>query len=147
MTQVRAGPKTKTPPPGEGGGVHVINNSSRQETAPSFTTPTGVKLGCLSPHASGSETAMPSRRRGGSRTHNAPTARALSRALFVIEAARRAGVDIAIDGSAHNPVIFCSASRATTVTRRLACQASFRRAVRADLYAVALLACVPRGRA
>ena len=44
MTRARVGLfKTKTPPPGEEGGV--INNSRRTETAPSnFTIPTDVKL-------------------------------------------------------------------------------------------------------
>lgn len=42
-------PKTKTPLPGEGSGVRVINNSWRRETAPgNFTTSTDVKLDRLS---------------------------------------------------------------------------------------------------
>ena len=70
-----------------------------------------------------------------------------ARARFIVEAADQADVDFVIHNARRGPVVFVHVPTAATVRRRRACAASFRRANRHDLRAVALLAAKPEGRA
>ncbi len=76
-----------------------------------------------------------------------PTRRARERARFIVETAIEQGVRVAIMGDPRTPCIFAYAPRAPTPKLQLACEASFKRAVRRNLRAVALIASKPRPRA
>jgi len=72
---------------------------------------------------------------------------ARERARFIAETAIAEGVHVAIMGDPRSPCIFAYAPRAPTPELQLACEASFKRAARRNLRAVALIASRPRGRA
>jgi hypothetical protein len=71
--------------------------------------------------------------------------RAYARARFIITTAREAGVQLALVGRTHDCCAFAHAPTALTQARRLACQASFRRAIREELFGIVALVAA-RGR-